>query len=341
VGHRRRMLRLRLWLPVLAAVAIGCGGASTSSGPGDDGDSGAGGSTTDPPAGAPGVGGSNGGAGGAGASGVAGVAAGAGQGGNAGAGATTSVPGESERETELLAPLFTDDETIAQASGEELVELANAIGMARGYAMCRCAFSPNGPPDDIDEMLRNCAAEESGVPSVSSEDRARCITEHLGEVEGLEEHLRCYARRARPLGALELTVCETGMRPEWPPLEECTPSPAIDSLIIECASSYYCADGSRVIGGRCNAIADCPDLSDEMSCLEDSGHDLLICGNEIWHPQGFCLHSMCGLTSEPPMCDTMRPDRFLCEDDSDVDVNVVCDRVNDCPDGHDEAHCLR
>ena len=179
------MPSLRLSLLVFAVVAIGCGGVSHSSGPGNDG-------------------------------------------------AATHLPGETERETEILSPLFTDDETIAAASGEELVELVMAIGLARGYASCRCEVSPNGPPANVEELFAFCAPEQSAIHCLSTEREARCISEHLGEVEGLEEYLRCNAHRVRPLALVDFTLCATGMRPDWPPLEDCVAPPEFEAVTLQC-----------------------------------------------------------------------------------------------------------
>src|SRR5688500_12920437 len=94
-------------------------------------------------------------------------------------------PVPDEREAELLAPLWVDEATLLAASGPELVELVQSIGLARGYALCRCTAPPAVPPEDIEALMR-CAEFETGTSIVAGEARARCINEVTSELPEIE-----------------------------------------------------------------------------------------------------------------------------------------------------------
>jgi hypothetical protein len=254
-----------------------------------------------------------------------------------------TIPGENPRESEILAPLYVDDETIDRLTGGELVELTQAMGAARGYLNCRCARSPTEPPADPESMFESCGFDESATWMVATETRARCITERMAEVSGFEEHVRCEAKRARVFGLKEAGMC-------WRPGSEREPYPAIDcpvpaggkELIDECINLELCQDGSWG-GPPCDGVADCEDLSDEVDCFDYGGRDSLLCGPELVSAEKVCWvgASDCAYEQEPAMCDAAREDSFLCSDGGEVSSSVVCDRVADCPDGRDESLCLR
>ena len=94
-----------------------------------------------------------------------------------------------QEEAELLAPLWIDEATLLAASGPELIELVQSIGLARGYAVCRCTSSPTSLAGDI-EIWMDCANKQSGTFLVSGPDRARCVNELMPQVPGLEAYLR-------------------------------------------------------------------------------------------------------------------------------------------------------
>jgi hypothetical protein len=266
------------------------------------------------------------------------IAGGAGSGGG-GADPMVSLPNENEREQEILAPLATDDATIDTADGSELVELADAVGVARGYAMCRCARSPTMPPEDIDAELE-CARAETGLFFLMTPDQARCIEDGMAGVPGFAEHLRCLVKYIRNDGVNWAKTC---MDPGTaaPPLPfSCTPSPEVEALAEECRSSVYCADDTRIRGFRCDSTFDCTDQSDELGCFEERGHDWFWCDGELEYPPYVCVGD-CGLAKVPPVCDGTRMDVYLCNDGAEVNVTVVCDRALDCPDGSDERYCVK
>ena len=113
-----------------------------------------------------------------------------------------------------------------------------------------------------------------------------------------------------------------------------------DDTLLECDSTVYCEDETVVRGHRCDSTAECEDISDERNCYDLTGQDQLTCDGEILGVFDFC-YSDCGAMTTPPVCDPERPGQFLCTDGADLPTVSVCDRIEDCADGADEAHCLR
>jgi hypothetical protein len=208
--------------------------------------------------------------------------------------------------------------------------------------MCRCAFTPAAPPDDVAQLMQNCGLDESATRLVATDAQAVCIGERMGQVPGMEEYLRCLAKRARALAWLEASICWTRMRPEVTSVPECNDPAGAESLSFACQQTVLCADGSLVDGYLCDEEGQCPELSDERDCYDYRGHDQIDCGDQLVSPGFFCgdEFSSCD-TIEPPICDLSRPGRFLCGDGSEVSSQSVCDRVSDCPNDRDENLCLR
>ena len=326
-----------------ALLAFSCGGVSRSQPPettatGGSAGTGIGGSAGNATGGNTAQGGASGSAAGgsAGTAGSGGSGLGGASGGTAGKTGRGSVPGETPDERDILEPLGTDDATIDAASGSDLVDLAQAIGIARGYAMCRCALSPEGPPEDAVRVMQ-CAMAETGADFVQTPDQARCIADRMSEVSGFEGYVRCAARSERDYALDWTEVCASpGSMPEFPPT--CEPPAGAEALIFECGQTIYCPDGARVTGRRCDTLPDCPNLADERNCYELGGRDLLLCGDALTHPMYLCSQPACATIA---ICDPNGLPRFRCTDGSDIDPYDVCDRVNDCVDGSDETSCLR
>jgi hypothetical protein len=349
VGHVRA---LSIFVGALHAFA--CGGSSKTENRDTDsgGSSGSGGSAGQPATGGASTGGtagdgrageggaetSGGSSGSGGSGGVAGAAGTGDGGGGPGTGGRGSVPGETPEETDILRPLGTSDAALDAAEGQALVEIMQGIGFARGYAMCRCFFSPSEAPDDTDE-LTPCAVEESGFSALAHPDGARCVAERAGESPEFSTYLRCQARRLREDGLNWTEVC---LAPgEVPPLPAPCEAKANEAeLLSACERTVYCANEEVVLGYRCDDAAACADLSDERSCYDVIGQDAMICDGEVFGADTFCS-SDCGVTVTPPLCDPERPGSFVCTDGSALTTDVVCDRVEDCADAADEAHCLR
>jgi hypothetical protein len=105
--------------------------------------------------------------------------------GHAGSGAgSIPLPNATEEEQRSLAPLFIDSAEIDGADVPQLIEMGARIGIARGYAMCRCAQ----PGLDLGDDLMPCAIGESGQlaftrspPQIPGQrldaDLARCVQE--------------------------------------------------------------------------------------------------------------------------------------------------------------------
>jgi hypothetical protein len=286
------------------------------------------------------AGGTPGGSGTGATGGDAGRSGSPGSAGSAGSGWTTTIPNPSDDEKELLAPLGTDDATIDGTSGTDLTSLGRRIGTARGYAMCRCAFSPDMPPEDPNE-LDSCVVEETGLRFLTVPSYRRCIDEGMAEVPGFEDYVRCQLKWIRDDGKEWQTSCvEPTVEHVWPDYA-CPRSPEVSTFIDGCALVYYCADGARVAGSRCNATFECTDQSDELGCFAERGKDWFWCDGTLVEPGSVCRDGDCGVDKVPPVCDTNRPEDYLCNDGSVVRAQTVCDRVFDCPDGSDERYCVK
>jgi hypothetical protein len=282
---------------------------------------------------------------GAASGGMSGLAGGAGHGNTAGLGGNAGgtipdLPGASDREREILAPLATDDATIDATSGGDLIELARAVGAARGYTMCRCSQSPSMPPADVEQVLSSCGVEESGFHELSRPDASRCVEEGMAVLPAVEEYLRCRIKWIRDDSSQWASQCETPGVP-WKPAEYCTASPETATLLQQCELVVYCEDDTRVSGSRCDRDLDCSDQSDELACFEIVGHDWFWCDPELVSPWEVCRNVTCGLAKTPPVCDPDRPDVYLCNDGAEVSVESVCNRESDCPDGSDERYCFK
>jgi hypothetical protein len=286
-----------------------------------------------------------GGSAGAESGGMSGLGGGAGHGNTAGLGGSAGgtipdLPGASDREREILAPLATDDATLDATSGGDLIELALAVGAARGYTMCRCVQSPTMPPADIEQMLRSCAAEESGIRELSRPDEARCIEEGMATLPAAEEYLRCRIKQIRDDVPNWVNRCSDPDAP-WIPPESCTASPETTMLLQQCQFVVYCGDGTRVSGSRCDRDLNCSDQSDELGCFETTGYDWFWCDPDLVGPWEVCGDGACGLEKTPPVCDPDRPNVYLCNDGGEVSVESICNRESDCPDGSDERYCFK
>jgi hypothetical protein len=262
-------------------------------------------------------------------------------------GASELVPGETAEESALLQPLFEDDSTIESASGDALIELAKQVGLARGYALCRCAISPDQAPESSTDLIA-CAREESGqLGRTLNQDTARCLSEALAADPALEPALRCDLRWAMSDGREWLRVC-------WEPRPDgtvgskpvadnpnCPRTEELSTVVLTCGFVIYCTDGTRVEGSRCNGTFECNDGLDEHACFEVRGRDMIQCGDHVEDPSIVCRSGACADSEFARWCDPLRPDRLLCGDGTDVSGDVVCDRVDDCAERTDERYCLR
>jgi hypothetical protein len=278
-------VRFRAVLVLSGSFASACGGLSGTGSPKDSGGiSGAGGKTGESVAGraAGGSGGDANDTGGQGSYERGGSAPGGGgsgasdSGGYGGAAAAGCRPPATQLEPEIWASLSTPDSTIQAASGAALVELAQGLGFARGYALCRCLGPPDQPADP--EQLANCAREEAGVLKLSpGKDAARCIVEDMATVPGLEDYLRCASVKARDTAQRWLELCGTGgplngCQPPYPSESGCelAEPEAFSALTFKCNQVFYCQDGARAYGKACDGHPDCDDLSDEAGCRCDA-----------------------------------------------------------------------
>jgi len=258
--------------------------------------------------------------------------------GSAGSGWTTTIPNPSDREKELLAPLGTDDATIDAATGPDLTALAEPIGLARGYAMCRCTFTPNMPGDGF---VEDCASAETGLYFLSTPDRKRCIEEEMTREPGVTEYVRCVLKWTRDDGRLWQEQCmETAMGHMGAPWT-CAPPPDVAALVEGCLFVTYCADGTRGTGQRCDQVFDCTDQSDELGCFDVTGRDWFWCDGELVSPPDVCRYGTCGIDKEPPVCAAGQTEAYLCNSGGTVPVDEVCDRAFDCEDGSDERYCVK
>jgi hypothetical protein len=330
-------------LGVLVLVGlVACGKASRNE---SDGDAGGGSSTA-------GSGGGSGGMFAGGAGGSAGMI-----GGSSGSGGGVPLPNATEEEQAILEPLFIDSATIDGADMPQLIEMGADIGIARGYAMCRCAKPDFQPPN-----LMACAVEEAGglrftrslirAPKpLLNQDLARCLQEKSLELPWFADALRCDLRRHQEDGRAWLALCslpgfggDSDAYPrtsfDCPSVNEAMRREYSSATVSECRFVAYCHDGTRVSQPRCSSTRECPDWSDERSCFDIVGRDTLRCGDESAPVWNFCSLSSCDDDgTEPPICDDSG--QLHCPDGTELSVNSLCDRQDDCADGADERYCLR
>jgi hypothetical protein len=265
------------------------------------------------------------------------------------------LPNATEEEQAILEPLFTDPAEIDGADVAQLIEMGADIGIARGYAMCRCAT----PDPQLDLMA--CAVAEVGQLAFTrssarrpeprlNQDFARCLQEESVERPWFADALRCELRRHQEDGRAWLELCSLpgfdGDSDAYPhTLFECL---GVDDAMYEefslallvCRDVAYCDDGARVSPGRCTGTRECADWSDERDCFDILGQDTVRCGDAVAAPWSFCSLSSCGDDgSEPPLCDDTH--RLLCPDGTALSFDSLCDRRDDCAGGADEHYCLR
>ena len=267
------------------------------------------------------------------------LGAGGGGGGRAGTalgGADGSADGSADRP---LGPLAIDDETIDQAAGAALLDLARKVSLARGYAICDCLL-PNlpNPPVLSADALEGCAEAESAVVSLFDPTQARCILEQSQAVPGFDAYLRCRTKGARDLGRAYASCPDGGMLSLTDAGVYCDPTTApqgaIDLISGQlCKRSFYCADGTFTMTGRCDQKLDCPDGADERGCRE------FVCGDVLVSAALECDPENCPPTLPHPFCVASDPSRFLCDDGTEVDISLVCDGNPDCANGRDEQYC--
>jgi hypothetical protein len=110
--------------------------------------------------------------------------------------------------------------------------------------------------------------------------------------------------------------------------------------VTHCRNVGYCDDGTRISPGRCTGSSECADFSDERSCFDYVGYDMVQCGDQTANPWAFCSLPSCGDVTEAPRCDEATR-QLLCPDGSELTYDALCNRKDDCADGADERHCLR
>jgi hypothetical protein len=267
------------------------------------------------------------------------------------------LPNATEEEQRALAPLYIDSAEIYGADVPRLIEIGATIGIARGYALCRCAQ----PGLELADDLMPCAVGESGQLAFTRSppqspgqrldaDLARCLHEESVLRPWLADVLRCQLRQYQEDGRAWLELCSQpgfdGDSATYPMTPfEC---PGVDETMLEefssavhsCREVAYCDDGTRVLGRRCSGAGECPDWSDEGSCFDIVGQDTMQCGDELTRPWELCLFSSCGDDATPSLCDDTGR-RLQCPDGTELSEASVCDRRDDCADGADEHYCFR
>jgi Low-density lipoprotein receptor domain class A len=259
-------------------------------------------------------------------------------------------PGGTAEEEQVIAPLFSDVSAAAN-DWDALIELAGRVGVARGYAMCRCAIHPLSPPSSVAGAVTSCASDEAGglrgllrfpAPArapVPNGDMRQCLKDPDPPPE-LFQALRCEIEGHQADGKAWLDWCladQTSMRPVVP--RSCDSS-VWRSASDACLSAVYCDDGTRVSGTRCNGHVECTDASEEQGCFEVTGNDNFVCGASFVPLWSLCSDD-CSAALEPPVCDPADVNQFLCADGSSIPSPLLCNRERDCPDSSDEASCAR
>jgi hypothetical protein len=293
-----------------------------------------------------------------GTGGIAAAGAVAGQSGSDGV--SVALPNATPEDRTFLEPLFVDPAEIEQADLQQLIELGARIGVARGYAMCRCA-SPNLDLGEGRELLP-CAREEAGglrhLTHLSPNDEqprlnadfAQCLRDESVDKPWLAEKLRCDLQWYGQDGRAWLELCSLpgfdGDSAAYPhtPLIDCPGvSETMQSeygavFILLCPSVTYCDDGTRVSSPRCNGTPECADWSDERNCFDIRGRDMLVCGEQLQEPWSVCELASCA-EGAAPGCE---PGQSLeCPDGTELAQSALCDRKADCADEEDERYCFR
>lgn len=276
--------------------------------------------------------------------GAAGASGGSGDLGSGAAGASPELPIAHEREREILSPLWTDASALQAASGDELLELARDIALARGYATCRCFFSPDAPPDDLEPLFENCSVVEAFPHVLGELDDYRCVAELRERVPDLDQHLRCAAVNAIEHASGAIVDCtDIGVPPpdlEWS--ADCSdPTGSFQELQNTCLEAYYCPDGSLNFGSSCDGDPTCPDLSDEFQCFDEVGQDDVLCADGTLRTAWELCGTKCELPLGPNLCHPDGGYGFTCLDGTQILFSTVCNREPDCPGGEDEAICFR
>jgi hypothetical protein len=318
------------WLfPLMSLVAVACGKTS------DHAREGEGASTNVPEPTQSGAGGKAGGGAESGGTSLSGAtAAGAvnatGEAGEAGAVVPWSGGGGAR--AEALAPLGTDDATLDQASGAELLELAIDIGYAHGYALCTCRAALPFP----DSELGRCAEAESGFETFLEPARARCLLERSRSVPDFDELLRCRARLLRARGR-NMALCPDdvapGLGPE--PVPTCEEPVELEELLNggHCYNAFVCDDDTLLQDARCDRELDCPDGEDERGCGS------IMCGDVLLDRFDACDSVPCQ-TIDAPLCTLEGGARVFCDDGEDLPLDKLCDGAEDCATGRDERYCF-
>jgi len=232
----------------------------------------------------------------------------------------------------ILAALDTSDDTIDQATGADLLNLAAAIGFARGYAICTCV-----PPGFQGEALEQCAVGESLFSALYDPVRARCILEESRDVPGFDAYLQCYTKLARDVGRGYANCMDAmiGPDPYGDPttcLQDSSAPPGFGLLFDGCQSAFSCSDGTFTSSGRCDLKVDCSDGADEHGCGD------FICGDVLVDAGDVCSPGVCSLDVTPPICNG-DSNYFQCGDGTQVYVYDVCNGTQDCANGRDEEYC--
>jgi hypothetical protein len=326
-------------VPVVAGffLSMACGG-STRTGEAEQGAASAGSGTKDVGEEPSEVGGS---------AGSAGASVG---GSDGGGGAAPRLPGGKAEEEAIIAPLYADLGAPTDDL-DELMDLAIQVGLARGYAQCRCFRSPMAAPAQVTELLAICGKDEAGgveallyfpprgTKPVANLDVRRCLLE-AAPTSAWPESLRCVIERTQQDGRAWVDWCpaDHDELPMTVPSGACELTDAWVAALSECQSITYCGDGARVSGRRCDRTPNCEDSSDERGCFDLIGRDNVECGGRLVSEYRPCLDE-CFAALEPPVCDPARNEDFICADGKGLSREQLCDHAKDCTDGRDEQYC--
>lgn len=230
----------------------------------------------------------------------------------------------------ILAPLDTDDATLAAASGAELLTLAMEIGYARGWAMCTC-IAPQPLPE---EALPGCAEAETSYEWLYQQPgRAQCLLEKARSVPGFDERLRCRARLLRADGNVYAACADGQLTRSTYVGPDCAENEAADAIIggRDCSRAFLCADGARFDEGQCDLKLDCEDGADERGC------GAVKCGDTLVDRYDACDPEKCA-AFDPPLCE-LHDLRLFCGDGQEFSVGALCDGEKNCATGRDEQYC--
>lgn len=253
-----------------------------------------------------------------------------------GTGASTSEP------TDTVVPTGTGETTGESTGGfdPEVVQRCNDHEVEDDLLtekLCECSVAAMYYPDQA-----SCLAMVDQSPDPQ---RNACACEVYGGYAGAADVYACLApARAAALAcsqgvscAEDPTALDECLGTYYLAVENCPHVPvgalAEAASVCDMIAAFECGSGESIPGDwKCNFLADCADMSDEIGC---PGSFMCADGSQ-WLPDEYrCDYfADCDDGSDELGC----PD-FMCTSGESIPPEQVCDEMIDCDDGSDESGC--